>query len=90
MTVDLVKYADKFAAAFPGWSFSERFRENYETRRHPNGDWYLACKRCGMDVWSITKHDRNVHGDDIADLPPRPENVARGWLSDEQGRRVIR
>jgi hypothetical protein len=59
--------------------------EHYDFRRDDSGH-HRICKRCGMDVWHLTKHAVNVHGDAIAIMPTTEAHLAAGMDSDDAGR----
>lgn len=64
-------------------------KEHYELGWDRETGGYRRCLRCGMDVWHLTKHAVNDHGDDIEIEPVSSNHVAAGMLSDEHGRLVL-
>lgn len=69
----------------PEW-FHEWLNEYYTFRTRPvSGEANAICGRCGDIIWHLTKHARNVHGDDVELIPGTPRHAADGWFSDEQG-----
>jgi hypothetical protein len=61
--------------------------EHYDLGYDPTiRDYYRRCRRCGMDVWAVTKHAAHVHGDPIEVMPPTPSHAH--LTTDHEGRLI--